>query len=100
MFSFSKGGVLIVAAFSRWVVSAVGTRAALNEVVLPLRAEACTISAGFSKIVATSYFAKIALGTPSQEFTVLIDTGSNRLWVPSVNCDSTPCLNHHRFDPD
>ncbi|XP_078514908.1 pepsin A-like [Lissotriton helveticus] len=47
-----------------------------------------------------SYYAgRMNIGTPGQDFRVLFDTGSSNLWVPSVECNSTTCLQHHRFDP-
>ncbi|EAW56453.1 hCG40255 [Homo sapiens] len=45
------------------------------------------------------YFGKIYIGTLPQKFTLVFDTGSPDIWVPSVYCNSDACQNHQRFDP-
>lgn len=51
------------------------------------------------------YYSEIEIGGaagaathPGQKFNVILDTGSDKLWVPSTHCTSAVCKAHHRFD--
>merc|ERR1719162_1691583 len=47
----------------------------------------------------TSYFGELQMGNPvPQTFSVVFDTGSGHLIVPSSTCASETCLKHRRFN--
>ncbi len=40
----------------------------------------------------------IAIGSPSNTFQVIFDTGSSNIWINSIKCNDKGCLNHKQFD--
>jgi len=47
----------------------------------------------------TAYFGKVFLGLPAQQsFTVVFDTGSGHLFLPSSRCETETCLKHNRYN--
>jgi len=47
---------------------------------------------------ASEYYGKISVGSPPQSFTVVFDTGSGNLLLPSRECKDEACSSHRRYD--
>jgi hypothetical protein len=46
----------------------------------------------------TEYWGKVYVGTPPKEFSVIFDTGSGNLILPSDKCDSAACQKHLKYE--
>eukprot|EP00401_Gymnodinium_catenatum_P074455 CAMPEP_0117561750 /NCGR_PEP_ID=MMETSP0784-20121206/54586_1 /TAXON_ID=39447 /ORGANISM="" /LENGTH=572 /DNA_ID=CAMNT_0005359267 /DNA_START=163 /DNA_END=1878 /DNA_ORIENTATION=+ len=65
---------------------------ALQKQYVPIQRNGTTIA------YKTAYFGEIALGNPKQQFTVVFDTGSGHLIIPSLGCATKTCIKHRRYD--
>merc|ERR1719337_399694 len=46
----------------------------------------------------SEYYGQVSVGSPAQTFTVVFDTGSGNLLLPSQECVDEACTSHKRFD--
>ncbi|XP_054733489.1 lysosomal aspartic protease-like [Anastrepha obliqua] len=81
------------------------TRASMKSEIALLRSKynvpsARSTSETLDNELNMSYYGRITIGTPAQDFLVLFDTGSSNLWVPSSSCASSneACQDHNQYD--
>ncbi|KAH8350590.1 hypothetical protein KR067_010158, partial [Drosophila pandora] len=75
----------------------------LSATEAPLKSktqDAGSSAASLSNYYNTAYSVAVEIGNPPQKFTLLIDTGSSNLWVPSIKCPATDrtCANHNKYN--
>jgi hypothetical protein len=51
-------------------------------------------------LLTVGYFSTIQIGNKNASFTVIMDTGSSDLWVPSARCSSQECQQHNTLGPE
>mmetsp|Transcript_45025 Transcript_45025/g.70263 ORF Transcript_45025/g.70263 Transcript_45025/m.70263 type:complete len:736 (+) Transcript_45025:86-2293(+) len=53
---------------------------------------------GHKKGQASEYYGVVTVGSPAQKFSVVFDTGSGNLIVPSAQCNSAGCKPHTKYN--
>jgi len=67
-----------------------------SEILKPIAAKVPKVD--IVNVLNYLYYGQIEIGTPPQSFEVILDTGSDVLWVPSKNCSRKNCGNHTQYD--
>lgn len=88
---------LVAISFPSVVTSFLFVRNQIVVVPLITRSDTALDVHDFTQFGMVSYMASIHVGSPPQAFKVLMDTGSELLWVPSYNCEDVSCAKHHLY---
>ncbi|CAE7337975.1 ctse-b [Symbiodinium sp. CCMP2456] len=76
-----------------------GTSAQPGEVVVSLTRQRRLLPDSWGRRQSTvEYFAEVEVGSPSQSFRMIFDTGSANVVIPSSHCLAPSCLQSSRYD--
>jgi len=71
----------------------------LPLVSVPLKKQYVPVSRNGAVVAyKTAYYGDVVVGNPKRTFTVVYDTGSGHLIIPSIGCESESCVKHNRYD--
>jgi len=84
---------------SFWLLAAAIVAVVDAVITVPLnRHDVPIVKNGVTVAHKTAFFGDIYVGKPQQPFSVVFDTGSGHVIVPSTVCESQTCMEKHRYD--
>lgn len=79
-------------------ITAAPTMDVVSEAPLTIKVSRQVVSGGTqAEYMRSAYYGTLNVGTPSQPMTVVFDTGSGQLVLPSAYCNSPTCKMHRRY---
>lgn len=75
---------------------------ASGRFAIPLQRQLVPVLGASNNVVSykSVYYGTVSIGAPMQEFSLLFDTGSGHVVVPSSECTSPTCLHHRRYSKE
>ena len=70
----------------------------LMQQSMAVGAQVGNLPAHLTNVLNFQYYTNISIGTPGQQFRVVLDTGSALLWIPSLDCKTMSCKVHAQFN--